>query len=125
MNKSTNNSNDFEETFSIKIFIYSSLLIILYICFQYFFSKEDIIIEIEKIKNKNLSLSEKISFYTRINTKINRDYLDNSKLYNEKGFKEIFGKEYNQNNSNINKDKNNKFNKKVKFSDVIIFDYDN
>ena len=79
------------------------------------------------MKNQSLSFSEKISCFTKINTKINRDYLEDSKFYNEKGLKEIFGKEYNKNNSNINKGKieNNKINKKVKFSNIIVFDYDN
>ena len=92
-----------------------------------FFFQRRILIEIEKMKNQSLSFSEKISSFTKINTKINRDYLEDSKFYNEKGFKEIFGKEYNKNNSNINKGKieNNKINKKVKFSNIIVFDYDN
>ena len=127
MNKIINDNIDFEEIFPFKIIIFFSVLIILYLCFQCFFSKEEILIEIEKMKNQSLSFSEKISSFTKINTKINRDYLEDSKFYNEKGFKEIFGKEYNKNNSNINKGKieNNKINKKVKFSNIIVFDYDN
>lgn len=127
MNKIINDNIDFEEIFPFKIIIFFSVLIILYLCFQCFFSKEEILIEIEKMKNQSLSFSEKISCFTKINTKINRDYLEDSKFYNEKGFKEIFGKEYNKNNSNINKGKieNNKINKKVKFSNIIVFDYDN
>ena len=77
----------------------------------------------EKIKNKSLILSEKVSFYTKINSKINRDYLEHSKFYNEKGFQEIFGKEM---INNINKDKMyNKDIKKVKFSDIIVYDCEN
>lgn len=127
MNKIINDNIDFEEIFPFKIIIFFSVLIILYLCFQCFFSKEEILIEIEKMKNQSLSFSEKISCFTKINTKINRDYLEDSKFYNEKGFKEIFGKEYNKNNSNINKGKieNNKINKKVKFSNIIVFDYEN
>ena len=127
MNKIINDNIDFEEIFPFKIIIFFSVLIILYLCFQCFFSKEEILIEIEKMKNQSLSFSEKISWFTKINTKINRDYLEDSIFYNEKGFKEIFGKEYNKNNSNINKGKieNNKINKKVKFSNIIVFDYDN
>lgn len=127
MNKIINDNIDFEEIFPFKIIIFFLVLIILYLCFQCFFSKEEILIEIEKMKNQSLSFSEKISCFTKINTKINRDYLEDSKFYNEKGFKEIFGKEYNKNNSNINKGKieNNKINKKVKFSNIIVFDYDN
>ena len=56
----------------------------------------------EQIKNKTLILSEKVSFFTKINTKINRDYLQHSRFYNEKGFQKIFGKEI---VNNINKDK--------------------
>ena len=127
MNKIINDNIDFEEIFPFKIIIFFLVLIILYLCFQCFFSKEEILIEIEKMKNQSLSFSEKISCFTKINTKINRDYLEDSKFYNEKGLKEIFGKEYNKNNSNINKGKieNNKINKKVKFSNIIVFDYDN
>ena len=127
MNKIINDNIDFEEIFPFKIIIFFLVLIILYLCFQCFFSKEEILIEIEKMKNQSLSFSEKISCFTKINTKINRDYLEYSIFYNEKGFKEIFGKEYNKNNSNINKGKieNNKINKKVKFSNIIVFDYDN
>ena len=127
MNKIINDNIDFEEIFPFKIIIFFLVLIILYLCFQCFFSKEEILIEIEKMKNQSLSFSEKISCFTKINTKINRDYLEDSKFYNEKGFKEIFGKEYNKNNSNINKGKieNNKINKKVKFSNIIVFDYEN
>ena len=127
MNKIINDNIDFEEIFPFKIIIFFLVLIILYLCFQCFFSKEEILIEIEKMKNQSLSFSEKISCFTKINTKINRDYLEDSKFYNEKGFKEIFGKEYNKNNSNINKGKieNNKINKKVKFSNIIVFNYDN
>ena len=127
MNKIINDNIDFEEIFPFKIIIFFLVLIILYLCFQCFFSKEEILIEIEKMKNQSLSFSEKISCFTKINTKINRDYLEDSKFYNEKGFKEIFGKEYNKNNSNINKGniENNKINKKVKFSNIIVFDYDN
>ena len=127
MNKIIHDNIDFEEIFACKIMIFFLVLIILYLCFQCFFSKEEILIEIEKMKNQSLSFSEKISCFTKINTKINRDYLEDSKFYNEKGFKEIFGKEYNKNNSNINKGKieNNKINKKVKFSNIIVFDYDN
>jgi hypothetical protein len=127
MNKIINDNIDFEEIFPFKIIIFFLVLIILYLCFQCFFSKEEILIEIEKMKNQSLSFSEKISCFTKINTKINRDYLEDSKFYNEKGFKEIFGKQYNKNNSNINKGKieNNKINKKVKFSNIIVFDYDN
>ena len=127
MNKIINDNIDFEEIFNFKIIIFFSVLIILYLCFQCFFSKEEILIEIEKMKNQSLSFSEKISCFTKINTKINRDYLEDSKFYNEKGFKEIFGKKYNKNNSNINKGKieNNKINKKVKFSNIIVFDYEN
>ena len=63
---------------------------------------------------------------SRINTKINRDYLEHSKYYNEKGFQEIFGKEIENNLNNVNKDKNyNKDIKKVKFSDIIVYDCEN
>jgi hypothetical protein len=71
----------------------------------------------------SLSLSEKITFFTKINTQINRDYLDDSKYYNEKGLNQIFGLNNSKNLFNVDKVKNaNKNVKKVKFSDDIIYD---
>ena len=67
-----------------------------------------------------------MSFFTKINTKINRDYLDDSNFYNQKSFKEIFGKEINNDFLNVNKGKTSKKDiKKVKFSNIDVFDYDN
>ena len=127
MNKSESefiHNND--ETISIKYFIFISLFFSFIIIIKYLLSKEDIIIEIEKIKNMSLSLPEKISFLTKINTQINRDYLDDSKYYNEKGFTQIFGMDNDKNLFNVDKLKvNNKNVKKVKFSDDIIYDIDN
>ena len=117
---------DNDETISFKYFIFISLFLLFIIIIKYLFSKEDIIIEIEKIKNMSLSLSEKITFFTKINTQINRDYLDDSKYYNEKGFTQIFGMDNDKNLFNVDKLKvNNKNIKKVKFSDDIIYDIDN
>ena len=114
---------DNDETISFKYFIFISLFLLFIIIIKYLFSKEDIIIEIEKIKNMSLSLSEKITFFTKINTQINRDYLDDSKYYNEKGLNQIFGLNNSKNLFNVDKVKNaNKNVKKVKFSDDIIYD---
>ena len=112
-----------DETISIKYVIFFCLFILFILIIKYLFSKEDIIIEIEKIKNMSLSLSEKITFFTKINTQINRDYLDDSKYYNEKGLNQIFGLNNSKNLFNVDKVKNaNKNVKKVKFSDDIIYD---
>ena len=117
---------DYHQFFTIKVFIFCFFAILIYAFFKYLFSQDEIIFEIEKIKNKTLTFSEKISYYTKINTKINRDYLEHSKYYNEKGFQEIFGKEIENNLNNVNKDKNyNKDIKKVKFSDIIVYDCEN
>ena len=124
MNKTKYELNfDNDETISFKYFIFISLFLLFIIIIKYLFSKEDIIIEIEKIKNMSLSLSEKITFFTKINTQINRDYLDDSKYYNEKGLNQIFGLNNSKNLFNVDKVKNaNKNVKKVKFSDDIIYD---
>lgn len=94
---------DNDETISFKYFIFISLFLLFIIIIKYLFSKEDIIIEIEKIKNMSLSLSEKITFFTKINTQINRDYLDDSKYYNEKGLNQIFGLNNSKNLFNVDK----------------------
>ena len=124
MNKTKYELNfDNDETISFKYFIFISLFLLFIIIIKYLFSKEDIIIEIEKIKNMSLSLSEKITFFTKINTQINRDYLDDSKYYNEKGLNQISGLNNSKNLFNVDKVKNaNKNVKKVKFSDDIIYD---
>ena len=117
---------DYHQFFTIKVFIFCFFAILIYAFFKCLFSKDEIIFEIEKIKNKTLTFSEKISYYTKINTKINRDYLEHSKYYNKKGFQELFGKEIENNLNNVNKDKNyNKDIKKVKFSDIIVYDCEN
>jgi hypothetical protein len=117
--------NHYQEFFTIKNFIFCIFAFLICAFIKYLFSKDEIIFEIEKIKNKTLTFSEKISYFTKINTKINRDYLEHSKFYNEKGFHEIFGKEIENSINNVNKDKINKDIKKVKFSDIIIYDCEN
>ena len=102
-------------------------IVIVIIIIKYLTSKEEIFDEIEKLKNKMINFNlDKLSILTIINTKINRDYLENSKYYNNEGYKEIYGNEnYNEYiNSNINnnlKGNNNKKNKKMKvtFNDNI------
>lgn len=76
------------------------LLIILCVAVKYFFSSEEIFDFIEKEQKKFLpdNEKEKLSLLTKINTKINRDFLDNSKYYNENGIHKIFGEK----NSNYN-----------------------
>ena len=106
------------------IFIFIFIIIII---IKYLTSKEDIFIEIDKLKNKMKNFNiDKLSILTKINTKINRDYLDNSKYYNTKGFKEIYGQNYDEyvhsNLNNLNRNNNHiKKNKKMRvtFNDNI------
>ena len=102
-----------------KFYFIFILIFIIIIVIKYLTSKEDILIEIDKLKNKMKNFNiDKLSILTKINTKINRDYLDNSKYYNNKGYKEIFGDEnydeYIHCNLNKNKNYSNKKNKKMK-----------
>ena len=78
----------------------------------------------------------KLNLLTKLNTKINRDYLDNSKYYHKVGLSKIYGIEKEETKSNLNiKNKRNyksvienKYNmsikkeKKVFFSNVIIYE---
>ena len=66
---------------------------------------------------------------TKLNTKINRDYLDNSKYYFEKGYKKIYENNKSSIRDNIKdsqKEKEEKFfikkTKKVVFSNNIIYE---
>ena len=78
----------------LEVYIMLLLIMIFVIIFKYFFSKEDIFEFIEKSKKsfKNVSDEEdKLNLLTQLNTKINRDYLDNSKYYYETGYFKIYG----------------------------------
>ena len=90
--KTNDISNDLE--IPLEVYIILLLIMIFVIIFKYFFSKEDIFEFIDKSKKsfKNVSDEEdKLNLLTQLNTKINRDYLDNSKYYNETGYFKIYG----------------------------------
>ena len=128
----------------LKVYILIVLAIVTMLVYKYFFAKEEIFEFIEKSKksSSNLSLNEEdnLNLLTQLNTKINRDYLDNSKYYNETGYSKIYGNH--KKNSTLNmgksikakrglstdlnkKDKSKIFikkNKKVGFSNKIIYE---
>ena len=61
----------------------------------------------KKKKNSLKAFSDeedKLDLLTKLNTKINRDYLDNSKYYNEEGYFRIYGNKNGR--ENINKKSN-------------------
>ena len=124
-----------------KVYLLLIMLIVLIIICKYFFSKEEIFEFIEKSKKSSLnekSKEDKLKLLTQLNTKINRDYLDNSKYYNETGYFKIYGNkkedipintkqrsESNNPTNSIIENKNQVFikkNKKVCFSDNIIYE---
>ena len=130
-----NNANDIMMDLNIpfQVYILLFLLVIIYIVFKYFYSSEEIFEFIEKSKKKS-NEAEKLNLLTELNTKINRDFLDNSKYYNEVGYSKIYGnKKEKENidnkeiNTNNNENKNKIFikkSKKVGFSDTIIYEND-
>ena len=142
-----NTSKDLIMDLNIPFKIYALLLflIFIYIIFKYFFSSEEIFEFIEKSKKSSLKLFsdevEKLKLLTQLNTKINRDYLDNSKYYNKIGYSKIYGnhlekekdkeclngKKNNKINNNKKEEKKNIFIKKIKkvgFSNNIIYEND-
>ena len=128
----------------LKVYILIVLAIVIMFVYKYFFAKEEIFDFIEKSKksSSNLSLNEEdnLNLLTQLNTKINRDYLDNSKYYNETGYLKIYGNHKKNNTLNMGKsekakndlsshlnkkDKSKIFikkNKKVGFSNKIIYE---
>ena len=135
MVKVENNANDIMMDLNIpfQVYILLFLLVIIYVVFKYFYSSEEIFEFIEKSKKKS-NEAEKLNLLTELNTKINRDFLDNSKYYNEVGYSKIYGnKKEKENidnkeiNTNNNENKNKIFikkSKKVGFSDTIIYEND-
>ena len=133
----TNDSKDIMMDLNIpfQFYIIFILIIIIVITIKYFCSSEEIFEFIEKSKKNSLKSfsdeEDKLDLLTKFNTKINRDYLDNSKYYNEEGYNRIYGNKNAKNNDNDkSKNKNDdkiyiKKNKKVCFSDDIIYEYDN
>ena len=135
MVKVENNANDIMMDLNIpfQVYILLFLLVIIYVVFKYFYSSEEIFEFIEQSKKKS-NEAEKLNLLTELNTKINRDFLDNSKYYNEVGYSKIYGnkkEKENINNKEINTNNNENKNKifikkskKVGFSDTIIYEND-
>ena len=135
MVKVENNANDIMMDLNIpfQVYILLFLLVIIYVVFKYFYSSEEIFEFIEKSKKKSNEV-DKLNLLTELNTKINRDFLDNSKYYNEVGYSKIYGnKKEKENidnkeiNTNNNENKNKIFikkSKKVGFFDTIIYEND-
>ena len=131
----------------LKVYILIVLSIVIMFVYKYFFAKEEIFEFIEKSKKSSLNLysneEDNLNLLTQLNTKINRDYLDNSKYYNETGYMKIYGnhkKECTLNKGKSEKSKNDistdlnkkdkskifiKKNKKVGFSNKIIYENEN
>ena len=131
-----NNNSDIIMDLDIPFYAYIILILVFItiFLFKYFFSKEEIFDFIEKSKKDLLkSFSEEetnVNLLTKLNTKINRDYLDNSKYYFEKGYKKIYeNNEFNKREKQ-KKSENEKKNEKiyikklVGFSNNIIYEND-
>ena len=132
------NNNDIIMDLEIPFYVYIILLFVFIIIFlvRYFFSTEEIFDFLEKNKKELLkTFSEeetKKNLLTKLNTKINRDFLDNSKYYYEKGYQKIY--KNNKSNEKIDKKNSIKENnkdkiyikkiKKVGFSNNIIYEDD-
>ena len=93
-----------------KIYFLLFLLIIIYVIFKYFFSSE----EIFDFKNFFLNEENKLNLLTKLNTKINRDHLDNSKYYNEIGYTKIYGNKKENEKEFIDNNKRNHLEEKNK-----------
>ena len=93
-----------EGNISFKIYIYMTLIILFLNILKIIKSKNKFLKEIEDFKkSKNSELSnEKIKFFTKLNTKINRDYLDYSNYYSKSNFNCIFDKNLKMNKINYN-----------------------
>ena len=131
-------NNDIIMDLEIPFYVYIILLVVFVLIFiiKYLCSTEEIFEFIEKNKKDLLkSFSEeetKINLLTKLNTKINRDYLDNSKYYYEKGYNKIYendrAEKIGENPKSKNKIKIEKFyikkNKRVGFSENIIYEDD-
>ena len=91
-------NNDIIMDLDIQIYVYIIVVLVFIVIFliKYFCSNEEIFDFIDKNKKDLLkSFSEeetKKTLLTKLNTKINRDYLDNSKYYYEKGYQKIYEK---------------------------------
>lgn len=89
-------------------------------------SKDELFEEIEGIKKEHKFLLNKheldLLCFTKLNTKINRDYLDYSLYYTNKGYSKIYEKDLKETYVNKCHKKKDYFakEKKISFSDNII-----
>ena len=125
---------DLEIPFYVYILLFFIIVIILVL--KYINPNEEIFDFIEKSRQDSIkTFSEddnKLKLLTKLNTKINRDYLDNSKYYFVKGYNKIYHNERHNTNKEkeklIKERKKERFyikkNKKVGFSNNIIYEDD-
>ena len=113
----------------LSFYIILVVVIIILIIIKYIFSTEEIFQFIDKAKKNSLKYfkdeSDMLNLLTKLNTKINRDFLDNSEYYNKVGYSKIYGCENEKNKKNLSKsEKTHKIiiNKKVRFNNEVIFE---
>ena len=132
------NNNDIIMDLEIPYYVYIALFIIVafILIHKQIYPNEELFDFIEKYKKDSLNLfskkENKLLLLTKLNTKINRDYLDNSKYYYEKGYNKIYENnklDIKENKKILEKDGNNEKVyitkiKKVGFSNNIIYEND-
>ena len=132
------NNNDIIMDLEIPYYVYIALFIIVafILIYKQIYPNEELFDFIEKYKKDSLNLfskkENKLLLLTKLNTKINRDYLDNSKYYYEKGYNKIYENNkfgIKENKKILEKDGNNEKVyitkiKKVGFSNNIIYEND-
>ena len=138
MSQQNINNNDIIMDLEIPYYVYIALFIIV-VCiliYKQIYPNEELFDFIEKYKKDSLNLfskkENKLLLLTKLNTKINRDYLDNSKYYYEKGYNKIYENnklDIKENKKILEKDGNNEKVyitkiKKVGFSNNIIYEND-
>ena len=132
------NNNDIIMDLEIPYYVYIALFIIVafILIYKQIYPNEELFDFIEKYKKDSLNQfskkENKLLLLTKLNTKINRDYLDNSKYYYEKGYNKIYENnklDIKENKKILEKDGNNEKVyitkiKKVGFSNNIIYEND-
>ena len=132
------NNNDIIMDLEIPYYVYIALFIIV-VCiliYKQIYPNEELFDFIEKSKKDSLNQfskkENKLLLLTKLNTKINRDYLDNSEYYYEKGYNKIYENnkfDIKENKKILEKDGNDEKVyitkiKKVGFSNNIIYEND-
>ena len=129
-NKNQSQNNIMEDlNIPFSVYIIFALIVIISIIIKYIFSTEEIFEFIDKAKKNSLKYfkdeSDMLSLLTKLNTKINRDFIDNSEYYNKIGYSKIYGHENTQKENKLLKTKKchkHIINKKVRFNNEIIFE---